>query len=64
MEVETIDAPVAYNARNAIAVATPGNNENEALHQEIEADLERGNELNVGALKATSGNVTKRLGTR
>lgn len=43
MEVEAIDAPVAYNARDAIAIATQGSNENEALHQEIEAGLERGN---------------------
>ena len=64
MESEAIDAPVAYNARDAIAIAIQGSNENETLHQEIEAGLERGNELNVGALKATSGNVTKRLGTR
>lgn len=64
MEFKVIDAPVAYNARDAIAIATQGSNENEALHQEVEAGLERGNELNVGALKATSGKVTKRLGTR
>ena len=58
------DAPDAYNAFDATATETQSSNENEALHQGIEAELEEDNVLNVGVLKATSGNVSKRAGDK
>lgn len=54
---------MAGDAPDATATATPASNENEAFHQEIEAGGDRGNGINVGSLKATSGNASKRLGT-
>ena len=63
-EAMASDAHDAYNAFDATAIETQGSNENEALHQGIEVELEEDNVLNVGVLKATSGNVSKRLGTR
>lgn len=61
------DVPDAYIAPDA--TAAQGSNENEALHQFMEmahpgeTGLER-DSTNVEVLKMTSGNVTKRLGTR
>ena len=64
------DAPDAYMTYiTPNATEAQGSNENEALHRGMEMahpgedGLERGS-LNVGVLKVTSGNVTKRLGTR
>ena len=61
------DVPNAYMTPDA--TEAQGSNENEALHRGMEIahpgedGLERSS-LNVGVLKVTSGNVTKRLGTR
>lgn len=60
------EAPNALNATAAATVTHEGN-KNEALHQSmdiarhLEAELERNQSPNVGVLKITSGNVTKRL---
>lgn len=61
------DAPDVYDALDATATAIEESNETEALRQsmgivrQLEVELERNRSPNVGVLKASSGNVPKRL---
>lgn len=67
-EGKASDAPDAYNVfdvtATTIAAERQGSNKNEALQLGLANGLEKDNVRNVKILKATSGNVSKWLGTK